>query len=156
MCSTSSRSTSCSLRRSAKRIATPSEGPTSEEIAAWRIRAGVASTRSLVGCGSEPAHRDRLPIKTNGAHVVGADDLLIGDSVALEVSAGRVAPNHLGPARVDGFERQGSPIAPSWVGGLSALLSTIGVYARVPLPSSIVNIAARALVLRYDVALTAT
>src|SRR5262249_29803369 len=44
---------------------------------------------------------------TNGAHVVGADDLLIGDSVALEVGAGRVAPDHLGPARVDALEPPG-------------------------------------------------
>jgi hypothetical protein len=56
------------------------------------------------GCGTELAHCERLPIKTNGAHVVGANDLPIGDSVALEVGAGRVAPNRLGPARVDALE----------------------------------------------------
>ena len=76
-----------------------------------------------VGCGSEPAHRDRLPIKTNGAHVVGADDLLIGDTVALEVGGGRVAPDHLGPARVDGFEPPGFTDRTEldrWIGGVAS------------------------------------
>ena len=34
-------------------------------------------------------------------------DLVIGDTVALEVGAGRVAPDHLGPARVDALEPPG-------------------------------------------------
>ena len=71
-----------------------------------------------VGCGTELARRDRLPIKTNSAHVAGADDLLIGDTVPSRSALDALRQTISDPRTLMPSSRQDSPIAPSWVVGV--------------------------------------